>query len=271
MSTKNRKRQTITVSKRSKVSHDKKIALCKKRRLVAISTTKTKANQKLTLSKKTKSATTLGGKEVENKKLTRKARNRINARRFRERRKMYVDTLEKETKELKQENTSLISELEKVQQQNLDLLKLIEELKNNTKAENIEQKQKEQVNENENKKEQEQEQEHEQEQIQIKIQEQEQEQEQEQKQEQEEGLISPNDIYEIESPLSQNSFYEDLEVNLQNSFQDFERSTVLENDFGFPNKQQEIYDKQNEKHNFQWLNFPENSSYETNIFDSNLF
>ncbi|KAJ3452223.1 b-zip transcription factor (eurofung) [Anaeramoeba flamelloides] len=255
MTTRNRKRQTITFSKRSKVSHEKKMTISKKRRLVAKNTSNTTTNQKLAIDHKTKTATPFSGKAVENKKLARKERNRVNARRFRERRKMYVGTLEKETKELKKENTSLISELEKVNKQNVELLKLIEELKNNTTIGNNEQNQKEQVNENE--------------QIQIQIQIQEPEQEPEQ--EQEEGVLSSKEIYEIESPLPPNNFYEDLEVSLQNSFQDFERSTVLENGFGFPNQQQDIYDKHNEKQTFQWLNFPENSSYETNIFDSNLF
>ncbi|KAJ3439678.1 cyclic-amp response element binding protein [Anaeramoeba flamelloides] len=262
MSTKNRKRQVITISKRSKTSNEKK------RRMLSKRHTKTKNTQNPTIIKKTKTKTKsqmpVNEKVVEKKKLVRKERNRINARRFRERRKVYVDTLEKETKELKEENTSLTNELTKVQKQNLELLALIEELKKNGNATGpivqptpmAEEKEVEQTQEI----------------VQEKVQEQEQEPEQEQEKEQEkeesEGVLSANDIYEIESPLPSDNFYEDLEVNLQSAIQDFQRSEMFQNDFDFPTEQQYIYDQQNEKQNSQWANLTENSSYEQNIFSS---
>ncbi|KAJ6246692.1 cyclic-amp response element binding protein [Anaeramoeba flamelloides] len=246
MSTKNRKRQIITVSKRSKTSNDKKRRMLSKK--------KTTVNPTIIKKTKAKSQMPVNEKVVEKKKLARKERNRINARRFRERRKVYVDTLEKETKELKEENNNLTNELSKVQKQNLELLKLIEELKKtgNT-AEPIvqptpkaQEKEIEQTQEIAQEKEQEQEQEH----------------------EESEGVLSQNDIYEIESPLPSDNFYEDLEVNLQSAIQDYQRSEMFENDFDFPTEQQYIYDEQNEKQNNQWANLTENSSYEQNIFGS---
>ncbi|KAJ3449525.1 cyclic-amp response element binding protein [Anaeramoeba flamelloides] len=257
MSTKNRKRQVIMITKRSKTSHDKKNTN-KKRRML----TKTKTTMNPTIIKKTKNTKPVDGKSLEKKKFVRKERNRINARRFRERRKVYVDTLEKETKTLKEENTNLSGELEKVKKQNLELLALIEELKNNTSTENT---------------------------VELQIsasktlpelestprtEEKEQEQEQEQKhetiseKEEGEGVLSSNDIYEIESPLPSDNLYEDLEVNLKSTFQDFNRSEMFDNDFDFPTEQQYIYDEQNEKQSSQWLNFNENSSFEQNVFDS---
>ncbi|KAJ6242686.1 transcriptional activator hac1 [Anaeramoeba flamelloides] len=73
--------------------------------------------------------------QQQKKKLIRKERNRINARRFRERKKVYVETLEQETKTLKTENFSLTDKLNKVQQENLLLRKQIEQLKRDTENE----------------------------------------------------------------------------------------------------------------------------------------
>ncbi|KAJ3439529.1 transcription factor hy5-like [Anaeramoeba flamelloides] len=71
------------------------------------------------------------------KKMLRKERNRINARRFRERKKVYVETLEQETKTLKTENSSLTEKLNKVQQENLLLRKQIEQFRREKQSENV--------------------------------------------------------------------------------------------------------------------------------------
>ncbi|KAJ3443730.1 basic-leucine zipper transcription factor f-related [Anaeramoeba flamelloides] len=62
----------------------------------------------------------------EQKKMKKMKRNRENAKRFRQRKKVYVKELENETKTLKEENTSLNVRLDLISQENSDLKKQIE-------------------------------------------------------------------------------------------------------------------------------------------------
>ncbi|KAJ6250031.1 basic-leucine zipper transcription factor f-related [Anaeramoeba flamelloides] len=57
----------------------------------------------------------------EQRKTKKKKRNRENAKRFRQRKKVYVKDLENETRSLKEENTTLNSKLDLISQENLSL------------------------------------------------------------------------------------------------------------------------------------------------------
>ncbi|KAJ6237993.1 bzip-type transcription factor-related [Anaeramoeba flamelloides] len=247
MSTKTRKRQIITVSRRTST----KTKNARRRMLTEQKNTNKATSQ-------TKSPT----KNVGTNKNHRKERNRINARKFRERRKIYVEQLEKETKTLKEQNSNLNSQLEKVQNENEELRVLIEQLqKNNSSVQSV----REQKEQKEQKEERQEQTEDKNEQVQAEA-------KSEEVQVEVEAVLSSNDIYEIDSPTP-NNFYEDLEMNLQSAIHDFQRVGLFEDDFSLQIDQQENEKKPNLKNNDylsqynQWLlNLNDNSQNDNSQF-----
>ncbi|KAJ3429521.1 bzip transcription factor 60-like [Anaeramoeba flamelloides] len=73
----------------------------------------------------------------EQKKQRKKARNRENSRRFRERKKVYVKQLESETCELKTKNISLQQKLDHISKENYDLKIRIQQLQDQTRKDQL--------------------------------------------------------------------------------------------------------------------------------------